>query len=119
MTKLVKWGDSISACYGSNKEYKTINTGIELNTTEGVKLEANINGKVVGVGYSIKTGHSIKVKDESNLIHYFAKLKSIKVKIGDSINVGDFIGELGSVLHYQVSNEQNLIINPVSFMTTE
>lgn len=88
-------------------------SGQDYSLGTGTPITVNISGTVVGVvtgkanTYPNRSfGNYVKIEDSEGRFHLYAHLSSVKVAVGDEINVGDALGNSGnssgSHLHYEV-----------------
>ena len=62
-----------------------------------MELNTNVKGNVI----SVKNG-TIQIRDDDGLLHFYSNLLSEKVEPGQTVEVGDEIGETGEKLDYRV-----------------
>jgi murein DD-endopeptidase MepM/ murein hydrolase activator NlpD len=88
-----------------------VHKGIDIFAREGVPVIAASSGLIVDAGQSPDGGNVISILGPKWRIHYYAHLKSLKVKAGDAVSQGMQIGTVGSTgnavgkaphLHYSI-----------------
>jgi murein DD-endopeptidase MepM/ murein hydrolase activator NlpD len=85
-----------------------MHTGLDFRAQTGDPVRATANGKVVSAGWSGGYGRMIEIDHGNGLSTRYGHLSEIDVKIGDSVKIGQVIGEVGSTgrstgphLHYE------------------
>jgi murein DD-endopeptidase MepM/ murein hydrolase activator NlpD len=85
-----------------------MHTGLDFRASMGDPVRATANGKVVSAGWSGGYGRMIEIDHGNGLATRYGHLSEIGVKIGDTIKIGQVIGEVGSTgrstgphLHYE------------------
>ncbi|MDD3447066.1 MAG: peptidoglycan DD-metalloendopeptidase family protein [Zavarzinia sp.] len=75
----------------------------------GTPIMATAPGEVIRAGWAGAYGRMVRVKHAFGITTTYAHLSQIDVKVGDQVDVGDVVGELGSSgrstgphLHYEV-----------------
>lgn len=121
----------ITANYGKRihpitKEEK-VHDGIDFKAEKGEKVMAISDGVIENTGFNTNDGNFIQIKHqnketEENIYSYYAHLSLIEVEVGDVVEAGMKIGEVGSTgmatgphLHLSIMNEKMETINPASF----
>jgi murein DD-endopeptidase MepM/ murein hydrolase activator NlpD len=97
-----------------------LHSGIDFSANQGTPVYATATGKIVWAGERGGYGNLIKIQDNKGYVYYFAHLSRINVGTGNSVNVGDNIGNVGSTghsfgahLHYEIrKNDVAININP-------
>ena len=99
------FGPRVSKFTGKREFHK----GIDISAPEGTPVFAPATGKVIFAGRDGSYGLTIKIVHNSNLITRFAHMQSIDVKVGQEIERGAVIGQVGNTgrstgphLHYEV-----------------
>jgi murein DD-endopeptidase MepM/ murein hydrolase activator NlpD len=91
-----------------------VHRGIDIFANEGVPVVAASSGIVVDAGQTPDGGNVISVLGPKWRIHYYAHLKTLKVKSGDIVSQGMLIGRAGSTgnaagkaphLHYSIISQ--------------
>lgn len=85
-------------------------TGIDLCGANGDNIYAYKSGKVIRVQYSkVSYGNMILIKHSNGLTTRYAHLNDIKVKLNQTVKMGELIGHMGSTgnstgnhLHFEV-----------------
>src|SRR5690606_10910003 len=129
-TQLSGWNGRITSGYG----YRTFNgvrefhRGIDIAMPKGTRLDANVSGKVIASGsatsqgYHSSYGNIVVIQDERGYKHLYAHLDKAIAKLGETIQVGQQIGTIGSTgrstgshLHYEI-NVNGKTIDPSDFI---
>lgn len=129
-SKLRGWNE-ITSNYGMrfhpiDKKNK-MHEGVDIKGKTGDPLDSNVSGKVVYAGEGKKGsgyggyGNVVAVQDSNGLVHMFAHLSKVLVKVGDQIAVGKQVGAIGATgkatgphLHYEV-RKNGKSIDPTSY----
>jgi murein DD-endopeptidase MepM/ murein hydrolase activator NlpD len=85
-----------------------MHTGLDFRASMGDPVRATANGKVETAGWSGGYGRMIEIDHGNGLSTRYGHLSDIKVKVGDTIKIGQIIGAVGSTgrstgphLHYE------------------
>jgi murein DD-endopeptidase MepM/ murein hydrolase activator NlpD len=85
-----------------------MHTGLDFRAATGDPVRATANGKVVSAGWSGGYGRMVEIDHGNGLATRYGHLSEIGVKIGESVKIGQVIGEVGSTgrstgphLHYE------------------
>jgi len=85
-----------------------MHTGLDFRAQTGDPVRATANGKVVSAGWSGGYGRMVEIDHGNGLSTRYGHLSEINVKIGDTVKIGQVIGEVGSTgrstgphLHYE------------------
>jgi murein DD-endopeptidase MepM/ murein hydrolase activator NlpD len=85
-----------------------MHTGLDFRAQSGDPVRATANGKVVSSGWSGGYGRMVEIDHGNGLSTRYGHLSEINVKTGDSVKIGQVIGEVGSTgrstgphLHYE------------------
>ncbi len=85
-----------------------MHTGLDFRAQTGDPVRATANGKVVSAGWSGGYGRMIEIDHGNGLATRYGHLSEIGVRIGDTVKIGQVIGEVGSTgrstgphLHYE------------------
>src|SRR6201987_6109702 len=83
-------------------------TGLDFRAQMGDPVRATANGKVVNSGWSGGYGRMVEIDHGNGLSTRYGHLSQIDVKVGDTVKIGQVIGEVGSTgrstgphLHYE------------------
>lgn len=103
-----------------------MHTGIDLSGRKGEPIYATGNGKVVDVGFDFfGYGNEVVVEHGFGYKTRYAHLHKIHVKVGDVVQRGEQIGDMGSTgrsqgvhLHYEVLYRNNRV-NPLNYYNQE
>jgi murein DD-endopeptidase MepM/ murein hydrolase activator NlpD len=97
--------------------------GIDFKGSKGDVAKCTANGRVVFAGWSGGYGNCVRVQHENGFETLYGHLSRITVKVGQSVSVGEKVGEVGSTghstgthLHYEVRKDGKPV-NPVKFLT--
>lgn len=101
---------------------KRLHTGIDLIANEGVPVISAQDGVVVKAHLADAWGNIIVVRHEGTYSTSYSHLKSMKVKVGNSVKKGQVIGLVGNTglstkyhLHFELL-ENNKAIDPIAFL---
>ena len=85
-----------------------MHTGLDFRAQMGDPVRATANGKVVNSGWSGGYGRMVEIDHGNGLSTRYGHLSQIDVKVGDTVRIGQVIGEVGSTgrstgphLHYE------------------
>src|SRR5437868_2146411 len=85
-----------------------MHTGLDFRAQTGDPVRATANGKVVSAGWSGGYGRMVEIDHGNGLSTRYGHLSEIDIKVGDSVRIGQVIGEVGSTgrsngphLHYE------------------
>jgi len=85
-----------------------MHTGLDFRAQMGDPVRATANGKVVNSGWSGGYGRMVEIDHGNGLSTRYGHLSQIDVKVGDTVKIGQVIGEVGSTgrstgphLHYE------------------
>jgi murein DD-endopeptidase MepM/ murein hydrolase activator NlpD len=105
-----------------NNKYLQFHNGIDIASDWGAEILSGGNGTVTVVGYDKVYGNNITIKHSDQFESFYAHLKRVYVKEGDTVNKGNVIGIMGSTglstmqhLHYEV-RENGKPVNPVYYL---
>jgi len=97
-------------------------SGIDIGGTTGDPVYATAEGTVIESGYDRSLGHHIVIDHTNGLQTAYAHLSKRLVKVGDIVEKGDHIGNLGSTgrstgphLHYEVY-VNGTAVNPKTYL---
>ncbi len=95
--------------------------GVDIPAPIGTKIKSPATGVVIFAGRRGGYGKLVEVDHGNNYKTVYGHLHSFDVAVGDRLNQGDFIGEVGSTgrstgphLHYEV-RLNNVPVNPVQY----
>jgi murein DD-endopeptidase MepM/ murein hydrolase activator NlpD len=99
-----------------------MHTGIDFRGDSGDPVHATAAGTVVEAGWSGGYGRMIEIDHGNGLSTRYGHLSKIDVKVGQSIKIGQVIGEIGSTgrstgphLHYETRIDGDAV-NPQKFL---
>lgn len=105
---------------GERAEY---HPGIDFKGHYGDAVKCTANGRVVSAGWAGGYGNCVRVKHNNGFETVYGHLSRITVKVGQTVNVGDKVGQVGSTgrstgahLHYEV-RQNGKPVNPTKFLT--
>lgn len=85
-----------------------MHTGLDFRASTGEPARVTANGRVVKAGWHGGYGRMIEVDHGNGLTTRYGHLSAIRVKIGDTVRIGQTIGDVGSTgrstgphLHYE------------------
>jgi murein DD-endopeptidase MepM/ murein hydrolase activator NlpD len=85
-----------------------MHTGVDFRAAMGDPVRATANGKVVSTGWAGGYGQMVEVDHGNGLSTRYGHLSEIDVKVGQSVKIGEVVGEVGSTgrstgphLHYE------------------
>ncbi len=99
-----------------------MHSGVDFRAAKGDPVRVTANGKVVSAGWSGGYGRMIEVDHGNGLATRYGHLSEIDVKVGQSVKIGDVIGEAGSTgrstgphLHYE-TRINGVAVDPQKFL---
>lgn len=99
-----------------------MHSGVDFSASEGTRVEATADGVVVFAGQHGAYGNMIQVDHGNGLSSCYGHLSEMRVRVGDKIQRGQFIGAVGSTgratgphLHYEV-RMQGVPVDPERFI---
>ncbi|MEO6946897.1 MAG: peptidoglycan DD-metalloendopeptidase family protein [Nitrobacter sp.] len=85
-----------------------MHTGVDFRAAMGDPVRVTANGKVVSTGWAGGYGQMVEVDHGNGLSTRYGHLSEIVVKVGQSVKIGEVVGEVGSTgrstgphLHYE------------------
>ncbi|WP_439925161.1 M23 family metallopeptidase [Nitrobacter sp. JJSN] len=85
-----------------------MHTGLDFRASMGDPVRATANGKVVSAGWGGGYGRMVEIDHGNGLSTRYGHLSAINVNVGQSIKIGQVVGEVGSTgrstgphLHYE------------------
>ena len=95
--------------------------GVDISSVKGAAVNSGVKGIVTYAGVKGNYGNMIEVRRSDGLKVRYAHLSKIEVRVGQRIQEGDKIGEVGSTgmatgphLHYEVLIE-DIPVDPMKF----
>lgn len=133
-TNLHGWSGKITSAYGGRNDpisgKSDFHLGMDISGSKGTRLDANVAGKIIASGDAVKNGEDgsygniVIVQDANNFKHLYAHLDKAVAKIGDYVEIGTQIGNIGASgrvtgphLHYEVKNANGQRLDPASYYT--
>ncbi|MCB1177031.1 MAG: M23 family metallopeptidase [Leptospiraceae bacterium] len=99
-----------------------VNNGIDIGAFPGTEVVATAPGLVYDIGYSILTGHYIKISHKYGWKTIYSNLERLQIKKGQYVSKGEIVGYVGKTpsspiyhLHYEV-HVGTSPLNPYSFL---
>jgi murein DD-endopeptidase MepM/ murein hydrolase activator NlpD len=99
-----------------------MHSGVDFRAAKGDPVRVTANGKVVSAGWSGGYGRMIEVDHGNGLATRYGHLSEIDVKVGQTVKIGDVIGEAGSTgrstgphLHYE-TRVNGVAVDPQKFL---
>jgi len=85
-----------------------MHSGLDFRGSTGDPVRATANGKVINASWSGGYGRMVEIDHGNGLSTRYGHLSAIKVKVGETVRIGDVVGEVGSTgrstgphLHYE------------------
>lgn len=98
---------SVSSAFG--ERWGKMHEGLDIAANLGSPINAALSGTVSFAGWSDGYGNLIKLKHDNGLETYYGHCSKLLVKVGEDVDKGDKIGEVGSTgrstgphLHFEV-----------------
>ena len=98
---------NISSSFG--QRWGRMHKGIDIAANQGATINAALDGSVTYAGWQDGYGYVIKLDHNDNVETIYAHCSAITVKMGEGVNQGEKIGEVGSTgnstgphLHFEV-----------------
>lgn len=116
----------LTSKFGSRRDpvngRKAHHAGIDYAAPRGTAIYATAGGKVVKASWSRGYGKTIKIKHDFGYETVYAHLHRFRVKVGDVVERGDRIGDMGNTgrstgthLHYEVRTN-GVAVNPAKYI---
>jgi murein DD-endopeptidase MepM/ murein hydrolase activator NlpD len=124
----------ITTPFGGQTAFESSHPGVDIANTNGTPIPSPVDGQVVaktegqpqGQGF----GNFVTVKDGDGNKHYFSHLKKGYVKVGDRVQKGQTLAEMGNSgaaysksgqgdgthLDYRIVNASGKYLNPTNFL---
>lgn len=97
--------------------------GIDFKGSRGDAVKSTADGQVVIAGWFQGYGKCVKIRHQNNLETVYGHLSKVNVKVGQMVNTGQVIGQVGSTghstgnhLHYEV-RKNGKPVNPGSYLS--
>jgi hypothetical protein len=98
-------------------------SGIDFGAPKGSPIRAVAGGRVLSVGWGGKYGNLVTVQHDDGSVGYYAHLHQFGVQMNQRIDVGSYIGQVGSTgnstgphLHFEV-RQNGSPVNPMPWLT--
>lgn len=122
-------GQKISSRFGTRKDPFTggraMHGGLDFRARKGVPVIATASGKVTRAGRKGGYGKLVEIDHGGGITTRYAHLSKIRVKVGQKIERGQKIGNVGSTgrstgphLHYEV-RRKGRVLNPIHYVRLE
>ncbi len=102
--------------YTNGSSTASRHAGIDLSASRGTEVVAPNAGRVILASELLNTGNTVVIEHGNGLKSLFYHLDSLDVVLGDMVDLGDKIGEVGSTgystgphLHYEVRLFENTV----------
>ena len=116
----------VSSDYGYRKSpingRRVFHNGIDIVASRGTPVWSAMSGQVGYVGRDNVYGNYVVINHRSGYRTLYAHLHVVRVKVGDTVETGQRIGDVGSTglstgshLHFAI-NQNGVILNPRSLM---
>src|SRR5262249_10338296 len=99
-----------------------MHTGLDFRASTGDPVRATANGKVAASGWQGGYGRMVEIDHGNGLSTRYGHLSEINVKVGDTVKIGQVIGEVGSTgrstgphLHYETRIDGDAV-DPQKFL---
>ena len=97
-------------------------SGVDYAAPEGTVLLATADGEVVEAGWLNGYGNLVQIRHEFGLETVYAHLNQIRVEVGEQVQRGEWIGDMGSTgrstgshLHYEI-RQDGAALDPMKFI---
>lgn len=119
-------GWAVSSTFGVRKDpflgTAALHSGMDFRAPTGAPIRATAKGVVIRAGWAGGYGRLVEIEHANGLSTRFGHMSRILVKEGDTVNVGDIVGEVGSSgrstgphLHYEV-RRNGAALDPLRFI---
>ncbi len=99
-----------------------MHSGLDYAAPKGTPILATADGVVVEAGRKTGYGESVQIRHEFGLETVYAHLNQIRVEVGERVQRGAIIGDMGSTgrstgshLHYEIRHD-GAALNPMKFI---
>ena len=96
--------------------------GVDFGAPAGTVIRAAVPGVVIGASYAGTFGNLVKVRHEDGTIGYYAHMSRLGTRVGQRVNRGTVIGQVGSTgrstgshLHFEV-RRNGKSVNPMPWL---
>ena len=84
------------------------NTGILYGCEEKFEVVSFYEGEVISINEDDVFGNIVEIKHANNIVSKYSSLSKVNVSVGDTVNIGEVIGESGN--NKVVSVSQNMLL---------
>ncbi len=121
---------SVSSEFGPRKAplpgASTDHKGMDIPAPKGTRVNASAAGTVIEAGYNSSKGNFIRIRHDDNRVTEYLHLSKKCVKAGNSVKLGEKIGEVGSTglstgnhLDFRITKtDGKTFVNPRSVIST-
>lgn len=114
--------DTIITSYFGER-WNKLHKGIDFAADTGERVGAALNGEVIYAQYNNGGyGNLVIIEHDNNMKSYYAHLNQITTNVGDEVNIGDKIGEVGNTgfstgphLHFELRVDDNPV-DPLGYI---
>ncbi len=127
--KVYKEHSATLPVYSDTLEAWRIHTGIDIETAEGAEVFASAKGEVKEVRNDPLLGRTVVLMHENGMQTVYSNLSPDGLpKVGDKVNAGDKIGNVGATAITEIADETHLhfemllnevSVNPLDYLTEE
>jgi murein DD-endopeptidase MepM/ murein hydrolase activator NlpD len=121
-------GQAVSSGFGVRRDpligMPAMHSGLDFRAPSGSPARATAPGTVVKAGWNGGYGRMVEIDHGNGFSTRYAHLSKIRVKVGQKMYTGDFVGDVGSSgrstgphLHYEIRRHGDAI-DPVRFLKT-
>ncbi len=127
--KVFKEHNATIPVYSNTLEAWKIHTGVDIETEEGAPVFASAKGEVKEVRNDPLLGRTVVIMHENGMQTVYSNLSPEGLpKVGDKVNAGDKIGNVGNSAISEIADETHLhfemllnevSVNPLDYLTEE
>lgn len=101
---------------------KQFHSGLDIAAPHGTPLRAAMGGRVVATGYDVNSGNYVVIAHHSGYRTLYGHMDVIRVQVGETVQVGQRIGDVGSTglstgshCHFTVF-KNGATVNPINLV---